>query len=588
MNDGGIPGTARADVCTFALLVDGQDVGGRFHVLNIEVTRELNRIPTALIELRDGDPAGPGFPVSEGDVFVPGKEIEIQLGYQSDNEAVFKGTVVKHAIRVRKNQSQLVVECRHACFKLACDPAFRHFEGKRDSEVMEELIAGHGLQHEVTQTGAVLEQLVQFDSCDWDYLLCRAEANGMVVLAEDAKLKVMPPDLSSDPVLRLQYGSTLIDLDLEIDARVQNSAVQAQSWSAADQALTQADGAEKTLPAGGNLSASDLADVSGGDTELLRHTGALGSQELQAWADGRLLRQRLAKLRGRARCQGSALLKPGAVVELAGAGERVNGKLLISGVRHSVSKGNWETDVQLGLSPAPYATLQKVHRMPAAGLLPAAQGLQIGVVTALEGDPAHEERIAVRLPFASNSSEGVWARIACLDAGKERGTFFRPEVGNEVVLGFFDGDPRHPVVLGMLHSSANPPPEPVSDANDLKGYVSRERMRLQFDDGKKIALFETPAGNSITLSEQDKHIKIEDQHGNSILMDNQGITINSSKDLVLKAAKDVKLEGGTNVDIKASVGLTAAGNASAEISGASTTIKGSALVKIQGGIVQIN
>ena len=62
MNDGAVtPGAEKADVCTFALMVDGKDVSGQFHVLTVEVNREVNRIPTAMIELKDGDSAQATF-----------------------------------------------------------------------------------------------------------------------------------------------------------------------------------------------------------------------------------------------------------------------------------------------------------------------------------------------------------------------------------------------------------------------------------------------------------------------------------------------------------------------------------------------
>ena len=80
---------------------------------------------------------------------------------------------------------------------------------------------------------------------------------------------------------------------------------------------------------------------------------------------------------------------------------------------------------------------------------------------------------------------------------------------------------------------------------------------------------------------------IEDQNGNKITLDDSGIKIESSKELTLKAAKDIKIEG-MNVDIKAQTAFKAAGTGSAEVSGASTTIKGSATTVIQGGVVQIN
>jgi uncharacterized protein involved in type VI secretion and phage assembly len=156
-----------------------------------------------------------------------------------------------------------------------------------------------------------------------------------------------------------------------------------------------------------------------------------------------------------------------------------------------------------------------------------------------------------------------------------------------VVIGFLNDDPRHPIVLGMCHSSAKPAPEPAEDVNDRKGYVSREKMRIVFDDEKKSIALDTPAGNMLSLSEDDHGIHINDQNGNTVTLDDSGITIESAKDLVLKAAKDIKIEG-MNIEVKAQAGFKAAGTSSAELSGASTTIKGSATTVIQGGVVQIN
>ena len=211
----------------------------------------------------------------------------------------------------------------------------------------------------------------------------------------------------------------------------------------------------------------------------------------------------------------------------------------------------------------------------------------MGVVTALENDPAGEDQIKVRLPLISPSEEGIWARLATLDAGKSRGTYFRPEIGDEVVVGFLGDDPRNPVVLGMCHSSAKPAPEPAKDDNHHKGYVSREKMKFTFDDEKKVIVLETPGGNKMTLSEEDKGVVIEDQNGNKITLNDSGVKIESSKDLTLKAAKDIKIEG-MNTEMKAQTAFKASGTGSAEVSGANTTIKGSATTVIQGGLVQIN
>lgn len=586
-NQSTIPTPASPDVCTAAILIDGTEISGEFHVLSIYVSRELNRIPSATILLQDGEAAKSTFAASDTEHFIPGKTIEIQLGYRSQNETVFKGIIVKHSIKIRKNGSQLSIDCRDEAVKMTGGAKSRYYLDKKDSDIMEEIIDAYGLQKDVSATQVELKQVVQYDASDWDFLLCRAEANGMVIKVEDGKIGIAPPATSAASVLSVQYGANLMELDAEIDARWQSPGISAQSWNAADQEVLSTDASEPATTDNGNLSPGALAEVIGGDPHALIHGGKLSQPELQAWVDGRLLKERLAKVRGRAKFTGFAGVMPDKVIEITGIGERFEGKLYVSGVRHSFAKGSWETDVQLGLNPEICAETFNLRPLPAAGLLPAISGLQIGIVTVLENDPDGEDRIKLRVPTISMSEEGIWARIATLDAGKERGTFFRPEIGDEVIVGFLDDDPRHPVVLGMCHSSAKPAPEPAKDDNHRKGYVSREKMKFTFDDEKKVITLETPGGNKILLSEEDKGIRFEDQNGNKITLDDKGIVIESSKDLILKASQDIKQEG-MNMELKAQTALKATGTSSAEVSSASTSIKGSATTVIQGGLVQIN
>jgi uncharacterized protein involved in type VI secretion and phage assembly len=243
--------------------------------------------------------------------------------------------------------------------------------------------------------------------------------------------------------------------------------------------------------------------------------------------------------------------------------------------------------VQFGLSPELFTEVYNLRPLPAAGLLPVMSGLQMGVVTALENDPDGEDRIKCRLPLISANDDGIWARLATLDAGKNRGTFFRPEIHDEVVVGFLNDDPRYPVILGMCHSSAKPAPEPAKDDNHHKGYVSREKLKLTFDDDKKVLTVETPGGNKIVLSDDAKVITLQDQNSNKMTLDDNGIKIESSKDLILKASQDVKLSG-TNTELSAQSAFKASGSSTAELSGAQTKIDGSAMTVIKGGMVQIN
>lgn len=582
-----IPTPATPDVCTTAILVDGTEISAQFHVVTVSVTREVNRIPTAVIQLLDGEASKATFEVSNSDNFIPGKEIEIQLGYRSQNDSVFKGIIVKHSIKVRKNGSLLIVECRDEAIKMTRTVKSKYFVDKKDSEIMEEIIGSYQLEKEVESTDPALKEVTQFNSTDWDFLLCRSEANGQVVIVKDGKVTVSEPSSGNSPSVSTRYGDTILELDAEIDARRQSTGIKASGWNPADQTMVEVEAEEPSETSDGNLSSSDLAGVVSDDAQNMPHGGSLTEPELQAWADGRLLRERLAKVRGRVKFQGFASISPGDTIEVTGIGERFEGNMFVSGVRQTVAGGNWETDVQFGLATELFAETYNLRPLPAAGLLPGVSGLQIGVVTVLENDPEGEDRIKVRLPLISDAEEGLWSRIATLDAGDGRGTFVRPEIGDEVVVGFINDDPRYPIVLGMVHSSAKPAPEPAADANHRKGYVSREKMQLIFDDEKIEIVLETPGGNKVTLSEDKKGIALEDQNDNKVVLDDNGINIESSGDITLKASGDIKMEG-SNIELEAQTGFKAAGSSTAEIKGADTTIKGDATTTIKGGVVQIN
>jgi uncharacterized protein involved in type VI secretion and phage assembly len=253
----------------------------------------------------------------------------------------------------------------------------------------------------------------------------------------------------------------------------------------------------------------------------------------------------------------------------------------VTGVRHVIDKGDWETTIQFGVDPEWFAETYTVGRPLAGALLPPIQGLQAGVVTKLEGDPDDDERIQVRIPIIHKDDDGAWCRLGTLDAGKDRGTFFRPEIGDEVVVGFLDNDPRHGVVLGMLHSGKHTSPEPAKDDNHKKGYQSREKMKLTFDDEKKVVTLETPAGNKIVISEDEKKIHLEDQNGNKLTMDKDGIKIESIKDIVFQAASGDMKADAKNVELTGSVGAKVAGSGGTELS-----LSGSANLK--GSMVNIN
>lgn len=575
-NDNTIPSAGAKTVVTATILSGGTAVSQTYHVLSVIVSNEVNRIPAATIILSDGDTASQNFAISSEPVFEPGKEIEIQLGYSGSNDTVFKGIVIKHSIKSRKTNSVLIVECRDKVCKMTAACKSGYYKDMKDSDVMEQLIDNHGLDKEVQPTQVQHKQMVQYNCTDWDFVLCRADANGLLCIAKDGKLEIKPPAYSGSPVLTVQYGSTVHELDAAIDARLQYKAVKSVSWNYTDQELkADVEADEPSLPAAGDIDGATLAGVLNDDAFTLYHSGKMEEPELQLWVNAMMIKHRLAKIRGQVTIDGTPAVNPGQLIELKGVGSRFEGKLFVTAIRHQFENGNWLTSIQFGINPEWFAQTYNVQQPQAGALLPAIEGLQTGVVTKLEGDPDGEGRVLVRIPVIHKDDDGAWCRISSLDAGNERGMFFMPEINDEVVVGFINNDPRHGVVLGMLNSSKLPAHLTPSDDNHEKGYASRSKMKLIFNDDKKSISIETPEGNKVIITEEDKKIHIEDQNGNKLTMNSDGISMESAKDIKMKATGDVNIEG-VNVNVKGSAQTKVEGGSGAEISsGATTNVKGS-------------
>ena len=590
-----LPGTNSTDLVPCTIKVNGAVIAGIYQIASISVFKEVNWISSARIIIFDGDAASQDFPVSNEDTFVPGAEIEIKAGYDLNEETIFKGIIIKHSIKIRGNRSPaVIVDCKDKAVKMTLTRNNKYFYNKKDSEAIEDIINTYGLNSDIKATSVKHKSIVQYDSTDWDFTVSRMEANGKIILVNDGEIKAITPDLSGSTILDAVFGATILELDAEIDTRNQYTGINALSWDKANQSITSVEAKDPNYAENGNLSGTKLSNIFG-TKETLFIGEQVAENELQSWADSRWGRAKLSRCRGKVKFQGYAKLFPGDLINLGGVGDRFNGKVFISGVRHEIANGMWTTDAQFGLANELFTSKEGVSSAIAAGMLPAIRGLQIGVVTKLEGDPESEDRIQVRLPIIDADEDGIWMRIATLDAGKNRGTYFRPEIGDEVITGFVNDDPRDAVVLGMMNSSAKPAPLKASDKNDEKGFVSRSGMKMIFNDNDKSLIIDTPAGKKITISDADSIIKLEDENGNKISMEASAISIESAADIKIKAAGNLTIEAvkvsispSSEFSLGAGASSIKADSGSISISAPSLTAEGSGMATIKGGLVKIN
>ncbi|MEW7289062.1 type VI secretion system tip protein VgrG [Aquimarina sp. 2304DJ70-9] len=595
MKDREIPVKVSHNVSTFDILIDGKLVDPGYQVLSISIVKEINKVPTGKIVLQDGNSSEETFRISEEEEFLPGKSITIKTGRDGENKQLFKGIIVKHGIKVKESgKTELILDCRDEAVKMTIGRHNFYYEEIKDSEIMEEVIGRYSsLSHDVEATNVTHLEMVQHHCTDWDFVLMRAEANGKLVVVDDGKINIKAPVTNTSPAVSVLFGSTLIDFEAEMDSRSQWTSVEAKSWDYAGQDMFEHVTESVPINEPGNVSGKKLAELISPEKFELRHTGQAIEEELQEWTNSIMQNSRLSKIQGRAKFIGFGDIKPGQLIELQGVGARFTGNAFVSAVRHDVYNGSWYTQAQFGLKPDCFSHIHKnITDVPASGLVPAINGLQIGKVVQLQDDPEGENRILVRLPIIDNSARGVWARVATLDAGTGsvnggRGSFFLPEIEDEVIVGFLNDDPREAVILGMLNSSAKPAPITAQDDNHEKGFVTRSELRVYFNDDTKTIVIDTPAGNSIKLDEDSTSITIEDQNGNVTKMNSSGIETKSPGDIKIEATGSLNIKAGTTMTLEATQ-ISVNATASMEVKGATTNVSADGPTTIKGSIVNIN
>lgn len=500
---------------------DGKPIADSIAVRSVQVHRGVNRVPTARLVIAEGDLGDGTWPAADGPAFQPGARISIAAGYgNAPAHALFEGVVAKLGLQINADQgSRVVVDCCHAAVRMTEGRKSAHHADVSDSALIRRIVQGQALDAEVDATGETIPALTQYDCSDWDFIVARAQANGLVVIADNDRIRVQAPHNAEAPVLRVEYGNDLIALQAEVDG-----------------------------------------------------------------------------LRGHMKFAGSAKAKVGSLIALAGVGARFSGEVFVAAVEHEVVEGDWVTTAEFGLPPQWKDDARGAVAPAAANRLPAADGLHIGIVVRLDGDPAAEQRIQVRLPELQATQDTVWARVLQFHASSRFGAFFMPEVGDEVIVAFSHHDPSHPVVLGSLYSRRHPPPHALDPANDIKAMVTRCGHRLQFDEKHKAITVTTPADNQVVLSDTDRSIVLKDQNGNRVELHPGGIIIRTPKDLTIAADGAISIEAlgsmsmgskadltcsGLNVRCDAQASFSGKGLASAELSAAGQTL-------VKGAIVLIN
>lgn len=197
-------------------------------------------------------------------------------------------------------------------------------------------------------------------------------------------------------------------------------------------------------------------------------------------------------------------------------------------------------------------------------------GVTVGIVTDNE-DPEKLGRVKLKLPDRLGNLETDWARVATIMGGNSMGAFFLPDVNDEVLVMFREGDIREPYVIGSLWNSKEKPPEDNGDGKN------------------NIKVIKTRKGHTITIDDDDNGggIEIKSENGTLVHLDNKdsgkiAIEAGGAKASFDGNSNEIKVSGDAKVEV---------GSGSCKIvvdgQGSAVQIESSAKVAVKGAMVEV-
>lgn len=439
-----------------------------------------------------------------------------------------------------------------------------------------------GLKAEVESTSPVHDHVSQFDESDWTFLWRLARPIGFEVVVLDGALHFRKPTLAregpgastlagSDP-LTLTYGADLTRLSASVTASEQVGQVEVRGWDMTQKTAVVGTAPAETTSAQIGTNPIELAGRFDSPTFVHGRSAPIdpGQVDAMAVAVAEQIAGTFAELDGTAR--GNPKLRAGTAVSLSLVKEPFDGRYTVSRARHLYDPHQGYT-VDFSVSGRQDRSL-----LGLSGGEPSRRinGVVVAVVTDAQ-DPETLGRVKLRFPWLSETYESTWARVASAGAGPDRGLVVVPEVGDEVLVAFEDGDPSAPYVLGGLWNGQDAPP-----AHTVAGTTGEVQTRT----------FRTRAGAELVFDDDQTSIKLATADGSAVVT----LTDSGSPSLTITTTGDVAIESSGKVEIAATGGLALTSDLGVEVtagtslklSGATVDIDGTGPVSVSGTPIKLN
>lgn len=607
---------------TITISIGGQKKNFRTDLISMSVETCYNLPSMFTIVLEDDvNKSGNYKYIDDSSTYDFGKEVKIEVeaevngpnGKATQKDVLIVGEITSlEPVYPETATPQLIIRGYDKSHRLMRGTKTRTFLKKKDSDLASTLAQEAGLSAKVDATSYVYEYVMQLNQTNWEFLLARAQLNGYQIRVDEKNLYFKKPEsTSSTPEIPLAYGQDLTSFEPRICSMGQLQKVGATGWDPKKKEgiLQEVSSVSQNFVGigyGSKGSAAAKKAFSQYDHYITDHP-LTTADEAKALAESRLLEAESTFVQATGICPvGDPRIRAGVVVNITNLGTRFSGKYLVTESRHEWANGIY----RVYFSVTGFSDPTSAHLL-ASGIqngtdIKRQWGVVPALVTSLD-DPDKEGKVKVKYPWLPKNQgaeiESFWARVAVPSAGNERGMMFLPEVNDEVLVAFEQGDVNRAYIVGALWNGKDKLPKHSGDIVQ-NGKVNQRIIRSR--TGHTIVLDDTEGKEQIIIKDKtDKNQIIFNSTEKSITFECEGdlvfkakgkVTVDSGQDLNLTSKGAMSFDSKQKALIKAmtsELALEASGSTlkgtMVDIAGnTKTSLKGNAMVEIQGGMVKIN
>jgi phage protein D len=537
----------------------------------------------------------------------PGSTLTVGAKSGSSDGELFDGEIVELESDFSPGERRVVVRAFDRLHRLARGRKVKSYLNMTDGDIIQKIASETSLQVTVGPTPTVHDYVLQDNVTNLEFLQGRAALLGYLLYVRGKTLHCEAYGSQNGSIV-LTYGEELREFHPRLSTVNQVSGATASGWDPKSvQAIVGQASEDNSSPGIGSdvQHGGKVASKAFGDATILVadrpiRTQAVADKLAQATLDRRA--GRFVEADGTT--HGVPTLLAGTQVQLKNLGTRFSGKYYVTSTTHTYGAevGYVTKFLVSGFQPTSLLSLVGPDN---DGLATPRIGLVVGVVTD-NNDPEGMGRVKVKYPWLSQNDASDWARVVVPGGGAQRGMQFLPEVNDEVLVGFEQGDINFPYVIGGLWNGNDAPPKKNSEIVASSGKVNQRIIRSRTghiitlddsDDAPSITIVDKTEKNKIVLDSQNNKLTVHfegdmvfEAPNGDIGIKAKTITAEATNAMSLKG-QTVAAEGQQTFDIKAGTGLTLKGatadmeaQQAATVKGLTTDVKADTKLSLQGSV----